>query len=153
MVHRYRYIFCFFMSCAHKHPQVILIKKKNTWSHWMDSGKTFYIFSKIRTTFPCVVCSAERPLVEEKRRPEQVFGVLAGWQQQTVVEKAQLWQTDRDKSRVNDMTPWQPQLLGSEFMWSQSSSSLHGNPKSGRKNAWQKKTKNANLLQSDQNHW
>lgn len=57
----------------------------------MDSGKTFYIPSKIRTTFPCVVCSAERPLVEEQRRPEQLFGVLAGWQynSQTVADRGE----------------------------------------------------------------
>ena len=34
------------------------VNKKNAKSQWMDSGKTFYILSKIRTTFPCVFCSA-----------------------------------------------------------------------------------------------
>lgn len=46
----------------------------------MDSNKTFYIFNKIRNKFPCVVCSGERPLVEEQRGPEPFFGVLAGQQ-------------------------------------------------------------------------
>lgn len=89
-----------------------------------------------------MVCSAERPLVEEQRRPEKLFGVLAGWQynnnSQTVAErqKAQLWTTDAE-SVVQHRTitnPWLRVYVKSVVFQSP------WKPKSGRKEAGRAKT-------------